>query len=57
MSRLTFDVMERWSLKRLREIRKELRDNLSDEIHKRQAIKAEILFLQKEIEKYQDENQ
>ena len=49
-----FGDMERWGVGQLRKVRKELRDKLADEIHKRDAIKAEILYLQKEIAKYQD---
>ena len=51
----TFSDMDRYDLKTLRDIRAKLRGRLSEEIHKRQAIKAEILFLQKEIKKYEDE--
>ncbi len=50
---LTFTDMGRWDLSRLRATRRELRDTLANEIHKRDALKAEILFLQTEIGKYQ----
>lgn len=53
----TFSTMDRWDMTKLRKIRKELRDQLSEEIQKRQAIKAEIMWLEAEIQKYQDSEQ
>ena len=56
MSDYTFKQMEGWSLEQLRKVRKKLRDELADEIHKREAIKAEVIYLQKEIYRYQNEH-
>ncbi len=52
---LTFTDMKQWDLSRLRATRRGLRDTLAREIHRRDALKAEILFLQTEIAKYQVE--
>ena len=49
---VNFEHMSRWSLTKLRETRASLRNSLAEEIHKRDAIKAEILYLQEEIGKY-----
>lgn len=51
----TFTSMERWTVQRLDDERKRLRNILSGEIQKRDAIKAEILYLQTEIKKYEIE--
>lgn len=51
----TFTSMERWTIQRLDDERKRLRNILSGEIQKRDAIKAEILYLQTEIKKYKIE--
>lgn len=56
-SEYTFTYMAGWNLTRLREVRKQLRNELSEEIHKRDAIRAEIMFLQSEIAKYHREEQ
>lgn len=51
-SKYTFSGLDSYSLEDLHGIRKKLRDELTTEIHKRDAIKAEILFLCTEITKY-----
>lgn len=51
-----FDQMNSWGVKQLREFRNQLRDTLAEEIHKRDALKAEIVWLQKEIDKYRGED-
>ena len=51
---LCFSDMERWDLTQLRKVRNEMRAALSKEIQKRDAIKAEILYLQKELAGYQE---
>jgi hypothetical protein len=50
---LTFADMQNWSIQKLNRTRNQLREQLSLEIFKRDAIKAEILFLQKEIRQFQ----
>ena len=50
---LKFSDMDRWPLSRLRKAKKELIDKVSTEIHKRNSLKAEILFYQKELAKYE----
>lgn len=52
---LSFSDMEQWTLQQLSEVRQKLRESLANEIHKRDAIKVEILYLQKELKKYQEE--
>ena len=54
MTNYTFKNMQSWTVKRLREERLKLREELAEEIHKRDAMKAEIMYLQKEIAEYQD---
>ena len=54
MMNLTFESMESWDMARLRKERESLRNELASEIHKRDAIKAEILWLAIEIEKYKE---
>jgi len=51
----TFEDMKHWDIKQLRKVRKSLRDKLSEEINKRDALKAEILHLHKTIEQYTDD--
>lgn len=51
-----WDQMNSWGIKQLREFRNQLRDTLAEEIHKRDALKAEIVWLQKEIDKYRMDN-
>lgn len=51
-----FNDMDRWSLSRCRKYRKQLLDELAKEIQKRNSIKAEIIWLEKEIEKYRGDN-
>jgi len=46
---LTFEAMDRWSVQDLRKKRNKLREELSAEIQKRDALKAEIMFLEKRI--------
>ena len=55
MNHYNFKTMASWDMTKLKEVRKKLRDELADEIHKRDAIKAEIVFLQKEIYNFQSE--
>jgi len=45
MTNYTFKIMQGWTVKRLREERAKLRKELSEEIHKRDALKAEIMYL------------
>lgn len=51
----TFPNMVDLTVSELKDIRNHLRDELSGEIHKRDALKAEIMFLQREIEVFQKE--
>ena len=51
-TKYSFSELDSYSLEDLQGIRKKLRDDLTTEIHKRDALKAEILFLCTEIDKY-----
>lgn len=51
----TFANMASWNVTQLRDVRADLRDKLSQEIQNRDALKAEIMYLQAEIEKYKAE--
>ena len=55
MDRVSFADMERWDLNQLRKFRVDLREKLTEEIQKRNTIKAEIVFLQKEIQRYESD--
>lgn len=48
--------MNNWTLNQLRKVRNQLRDKLSEEIHKRDAIKAEIMFLQNKLDEYEEDS-
>jgi hypothetical protein len=49
---ITFKDMNNWSVSRLKGLRRVLRARLSAEIYKRDALKAEILFLQSKINEF-----
>ena len=54
---LGWDVLQRRTVTELRSLRKDLRDKLAAEIQKRNALMAEIVWLQKELHKYEGDQE